>query len=67
MMSAGVPRAVAMPAAEANLAAMDAADAAKASFDRAFSAYRTDGGFAATQVLSPKAWLDALTPPFKRP
>jgi len=69
MMSAGVPRAVALPAAEANLAAMDAADAAKASLDRAFSSYRTDGGFAATQVLSPKAWLDAFTPftpPFKQ-
>jgi hypothetical protein len=74
MMSAGVPRAVALPAAEANMAAMDAADAAKASLDRAFSAYRTDSGFAATQGVSSKAWLglDAFlvtpfTTPFKLP
>lgn len=70
LMSAGVPRAVALPTAEANLAAMDAADAAKASLDRAFSAYRTDAGFAGAPVLSPKAWLDAFTPfasPFRRP
>jgi hypothetical protein len=60
MMSAGVPRAVAMPAAEANVAAMDAADAAKASIDRAFSSYRSDSGFAVAQIVSPKSWLGAL-------
>jgi len=60
MMSAGVPRAVAMPAAEANVAAMDAADAATQSIDRAFSSYRSDSGFAVAQVISPKNWLGAL-------
>jgi hypothetical protein len=60
MMSAGVPRAVAMPAAEANVAAMDAADAATASIDRVFSTYRSDSGFAVAQIVSPKAWLSAL-------
>ncbi|MBN8911493.1 MAG: hypothetical protein J0H65_05415 [Rhizobiales bacterium] len=60
MMTAGVPRAVALPTAEANVAAMDAADAATASIDRAFSAYRSDSGFAVAQVIAPKAWLSAL-------
>lgn len=60
MMTAGVPRAVALPTAEANVAAMDAADAATASIDRAFSSYRSDSGFAVAQVISPKTWLSAL-------
>lgn len=60
MMTAGVPRAVALPAAEANMAAMDAADAAQTSIDRTFSAYRSDSGFAVAQIVSPKAWLGAL-------
>ena len=60
MMTAGVPRAVALPTAEANIAAMDAADAATASIDRAFSAYRSDSGFAVAQVISPKTWLSGL-------
>lgn len=60
MMSAGVPRAVAMPTAEANVAAMDAADAASASIDRAFSSYRSESGFAVAQIVAPKTWLSAL-------
>lgn len=60
MMTAGVPRAVALPTAEANMAAMDAADAASASIDRAFSTYRSDSGFAVAQIVSPKTWLSAL-------
>ena len=60
MMTAGVPRAVALPTAEANVAAMDAADAATASIDRAFSSYRSDSGFAVAQIVSPKTWLSAL-------
>lgn len=60
MMSAGVPRAVAMPTAEANVAAMDAADAATASIDRTFSSYRSESGFAVAQIISPKTWLGAL-------
>lgn len=60
MMTAGVPRDVAMPTAEANVAAMDAADAAKASIDRVFSSYRSESGFAVAQIISPKTWLSAL-------
>jgi len=61
MMSAGVPRTVAMPAAEANVAAFDAASVATASIDRAFSAYRSESGFAVSQVVvSPKTWISAL-------
>ncbi|WP_072396120.1 hypothetical protein [Hyphomicrobium sp. CS1GBMeth3] len=60
MMTAGVPRSVALPTAEANVAALDAAQAAQESIDRTFSAYRSDSGFAVSQVISPKAWLGAL-------
>lgn len=60
MMTAGVPRAVALPAAEANVAAMDAAEAASTSIDRAFSAYRSESGFAVSQVIAPKALISAL-------
>ncbi len=60
MMTAGIPRSVALPAAEANMAAMDAADAASASLDHAFSSYRSENGFAVAQVVSPKTWLTAL-------
>jgi len=61
MMSAGVPRAVALPTAEANMAAIDAAEAASASIDRAFSAYRTESGFAVSQVIfSPRALVNML-------
>jgi hypothetical protein len=60
MMTAGVPRAVALPTAEANLAAIDAAEAASASIDRAFSTYRSESGFAVAQIVSPKALYSAL-------
>jgi hypothetical protein len=60
MMTAGVPRSVALPAAEANLAAMDAAQVATASVDRAFSAYRSDSGFAVSQIVAPKALYGAM-------
>jgi hypothetical protein len=60
MMTAGVPRAVALPAAEANMAAMDAAEAASTSIDRAFSSYRSESGFAVAQIISPKALYGAL-------
>jgi hypothetical protein len=55
MMTAGVPRAVALPAAEANVAVMDAANAASASVTQVFSSYRSEGGFAMSpQVVSPR-------------
>lgn len=59
MMMAGVPRAVALPAAEANVAAMDAANAATASFTQTFSSYRSASGFAMPTVISPPS----VTPP----
>lgn len=73
MMTAGVPRAVALPAAEANMAAMDAADAASTSINRAFSSYQSESGFAVSRILSPKAlyggalFLAPFTASFKLP
>jgi hypothetical protein len=50
-----VPRNVALPAAEANVAVMDAANAATASVTQVFSSYRSEGGFAMSpQVVSPR-------------
>lgn len=61
MMTAGVPRAVALPAAEANVAAMDAAEAASASIDRVFASYRTEGGYAVSSFsTSSKTLLQTL-------
>jgi hypothetical protein len=59
MMASGVPRSVAMPTAEANLAAMDAADAAAVSVRQAFSSYHTDTGHASTarQVWPPAQYM----------
>lgn len=50
MMAFGVPREVAMPTAEANLAAIDAAETAAKPFKDAFSTYRSDGGHATAQI-----------------
>jgi hypothetical protein len=60
MMTAGVPRTVALPAAEANMAAMDAAELVSQSFDRSFSSYRSESGYAVAQIVMPNAWLGAL-------
>ena len=61
MMTAGVPRAVALPAAEANVAAMDAAEAASSSIDHMLSSYRSESGFAVAQVVvSSKALMSAM-------
>lgn len=54
MMSFGVPQSVARPAAEAHAAALDAADTATASINSTFASYRSNGGHAAAQVISPK-------------
>lgn len=51
MLAYGVPRSVAMPAAEANAAAIEAVDAAMKPL-RAFASYRSDGGHAATILMS---------------
>jgi hypothetical protein len=62
MMTAGVPRAVAMPTAEANIAAMDAAQLATQSIDRAFSSYRSEGGYAVSPMGSAQALMTAMFP-----
>jgi hypothetical protein len=58
----GVPRAVAMPTAEANIAAMDAAQLATQSIDRAFSSYRSEGGYAVSPMGSAQALMTAMFP-----
>lgn len=60
MMSAGVPRAVAWPTAEANAAALEAAEIATQSLNEAFSSYRSGGGHVSAQISSPSALLNAL-------
>jgi hypothetical protein len=52
MMNAGFPYTVASPSAKAGTAAMDAADAARQQMEKVFSAYRSDGGHAAAQLMS---------------
>lgn len=64
MMSAGMPYAVASPAARASTATMDAADAAREQFARVFSAYRSDGGHAAAAVAQ---WPALAAPANLRP
>ena len=64
-MASGVPRSVAWPAAEANVAAMEAVDVATVTVRKAFSSYRTDGGHASAQQGWPAAhllMLAVLTP-----
>ena len=64
-MASGVPRSVALPTAEANVAAMEAVDVAAVSVRQAFSNYRTDGGHANAQQGWPAAhllMLAVLTP-----
>jgi len=60
MMTAGVPRNVALPTAEANVAAMDAAEAASASVNHVLSTYRSESGFAVSQVVSAKTLIGAM-------
>lgn len=51
MVSAGMPYAMALPAARASTSALDAAEAARQQALKVFSAYRSDGGHASTQVI----------------
>jgi len=64
-MASGMPRSVAWPTAEANVAAMEAVDVARVSVRKAFASYRTDGGHANAQQGWPAAhllMLAVLTP-----
>lgn len=54
--AAGVPGAVAWPAAKANAAALDAAEAVVQSLDEGFANYRSDSGYAVAQIAG-KKWL----------
>lgn len=51
MVSAGMPYAMALPASRASTSALDAAEAARQQALKVFSAYRSDGGHASTQVI----------------
>ena len=65
MMSFGIPRAVAMPTAEANAAAFEAADTAVTAMKTAFSSYRSEGGDASAQVtLGKRVAAAAMLGPF---
>jgi hypothetical protein len=60
LIASGVPRTVAWPTAEANVAAMDAADAAAVSVQKVFGGYRTDGGHGVVRQPWPPASLMML-------
>lgn len=51
MMSIGVPRAVAYPTAEANVAVIEAAETAKQQMTKSFASYRSSGGHATAQIV----------------
>lgn len=51
MVSSGVPRSVAWPAAEANLAAADAVMTTNTAVNQVFSSYRSDSGHAVAQIV----------------
>ena len=51
MMANGMPHSIASPAAKASTSTLDAFDAAREQASRVFSAYRSEGGHAAAQIL----------------
>lgn len=57
MMANGMPRSVAIPAAEANVAVMEAADAVTKPMRRAMSSYRGDGGHAMAVFMAPASFM----------
>ncbi len=59
-MSSGVPRTVAWPAAEANAAVIDAAETAAETVTMAFSSYRSESGYAMSQLAFPRQLQAAL-------
>lgn len=60
MMGAGIPRSVAYPTAQANVAMMDAVTTANRVVEKSLSSYRTDGGHATAQILFKPEKLAAL-------
>lgn len=71
MMQSGIPRTVAFPAAEANIAAMETASLLQESVTRSYSAYRSDGGHATSHIKHPvalyAAWAMPMAAAFKWP
>lgn len=65
MMKSGVPRDVALPAAEANVAAFEAARIAQNAVAKIFSAYQTDGGHASVH-FAPSSFTPNLQPIFPK-
>jgi hypothetical protein len=59
-MTAGVPREVAWPTAEANVAAIDAAEAATDAINTVFASYRSESGYAMAQVIGPRQLMAAI-------
>jgi hypothetical protein len=57
MMSSGVPRNIAWPTAEANVAAMEAAESAAETVQKVFSGYRTEGGHSVVRQSWPPVSL----------
>jgi len=60
MMASGVPRSVAVPTAEANIAVMEAAEAASSSVQQVLASYRSDGGHAVSRQQWPAQSLMML-------
>lgn len=64
MISIGIPEGVARPAAEANAAVLDASQVARGAVDRAFAAYRSEGGHAVAHVIGGEKLVLAMMLPF---
>jgi hypothetical protein len=60
MIASGVPRSIAVPTAEANMAVMDAAEAASTSVQQVFASYRSDSGHAVARQQWPAPSLMML-------
>jgi hypothetical protein len=60
LMSAGVPRDIAWPTAEANAAAIDAAEAASEALNQAFASYHSESGHAVAHIIAPKQLVAAM-------
>lgn len=64
MISIGIPEGVARPAAQANAAVLDASQVARGAVDRAFAAYRSEGGHASAHVIGGEKLVMAMLLPF---
>jgi hypothetical protein len=60
LMTAGMPREVAFPTAEANTAAIEAAEVATEAINTVFASYRSESGYAMAQVIGPRQLMTAI-------